>query len=460
MIALAATTLSGCGIYTKYQSETEVDESLYGDDIEQLAYEADAESGASSTSLGSLEWRELFTDARLQSLIEEGLENNRTLQSALLQVEQAQASLKAARLSYLPSLTLSGEGSIASLPSSSASFNTYTAPLLSASWQVDIFGKLTNEKLRTKMLAEQQEYVAQATRAQLVSSIATLYYTLSMLDEQIEIAQRTELSWMESLRTARMMKDAGMMDEAGVSQIEASALSVQSALIDLRTSRNESENALTLLLGSTPRAIETSPLKGVTLPASVGVGLPLEMLSSRPDVMSAESALAASFYSENVARTAFYPSLTISASGGFTNSLGSVITNPGEFIVTAVGQLVQPIFNRGLNRAQLEIAKSQFEQSRLSFEQQLLTAGVEVNDALTAMAATKDKSPLLQSQVLSLERAAHSTQLLMTHGSTTYLEVLTAQQTLYNAELSEASNRFDQISALIALYNALGGGRF
>ncbi len=442
-------TLSSCGLYSKYDKTTQVDENLYG----SVGYGANDDS----STLGNMSWRELFTDSKLQSLIEQGLENNTNLQSALLSVEAAKASLTASRLAYLPSLALSGEGTTSGLISGTST--EYFTAVAAVSWEIDIFGKLTNQKLRSKMLFEQQLYVVQAVRSQVVSSIATLYYTLSMLDEQIAIARATELSWAESIEAAKVMKEAGFMNEAGLAQLEASYLSVKSAVLDLEVARKKSENALCGLLAITPQSITTTPLSDVAIPESISVGVPLQMLSSRPDVMAAESALAASFYSRNVARSSFYPSLNLTGAAGWTNYLGSVIVDPAEAIYSIVGELIQPIFTRGLNRAQLIAAKSQFEQSRLAFEQSLIDSGIEVNDAFITLNNTKAKSTLYASQVERLEVAASSTQLMMEHGTTTYLEVLTSQQTLYNSQLQLVSNRFDQMQSLITLYTALGGGR-
>ncbi len=442
-------TLSSCGLYSKYDKTTQVDENLYGSDI---VYSSD-----DSSTLGNMSWRELFTDAKLQSLIEQGLENNTNIQSALLRVESAKASLAASRLAYLPSLALSGEGTVAGLVSGTSS-ETFTA-VAAASWELDFFGKLTNQKLQSKMLYEQQIYLTQAIRSQVVTNIATLYYTIAMFDEQIAIAKATERSWAESIAAANVMKEAGMMNEAGLAQMDASYISVQSAVIDLETARKQSENALCSLLAIAPQSITTSSLSDVVIPESIYVGVPMLMLSSRPDVMAAESALAASFYSRNVARSSFYPSITLTGAGGWANALGSVILSPAEAIYSVVGDIVQPIFTRGLNRAQLVAAKSQLEQSRLAFEQTLLDSGIEVNNAFTTLKSTQAKSTLYAKQVERLEVAATSTALMMEHGSTTYLEVLTAQQTLYNSQLQVVSNRFDQMQSLISLYSALGGGR-
>ncbi len=229
-------TLSSCGLYSKYEQVTEVDDNLYGNAVQPSEI-------ADSLALGNLSWREVFTDNKLQGLIEQGLDNNTNLQTALLNVESAKASFTASRLAYLPSLALSAEGSSAGLMSGESTAESYTVAG-AVSWEIDIFGKLTNQKLQSKMLLEQQLYVVQAIRSQVVSNIATLYYTLAMLDEQITIATATEVSWAESVQSARVMMDAGMMNEAGVAQMEASYLSVKGAVVDLEVARKKTENAL------------------------------------------------------------------------------------------------------------------------------------------------------------------------------------------------------------------------
>ncbi len=444
-------TLSSCGLYSKYDKATEVDANLYG-----------AVTGATivddSLSLGNLTWREVFTDTELLGLIEMGLENNSDLQKALLNVESAKASLTAARLAYLPSVALTAEGSSAGLISGTTA-ESYTVAG-AVSWEIDIFGKLTNQKLQSKSIFEQQVYIAQGVRSQVVATIAQLYYSLAMLDEQIAISTATEKSWAESVETAKALKSAGMMNEAGVAQLEASYLSVKNSVITLKSAREQNQNALCGLLMMTPQPISTLPLEDVSLAGEISLGVPMMMLSARPDVMAAESALAASFYSRNVARSSFYPSITLTGAAGWANALGTIVLDPAEAIFSVVGDLVQPIFTRGLNRAQLVAAKAQLEQSRLTFEQTLLNSGIEVNDALITLMSSIEMSSNYSSQVERLSVAAESTALMMKHGSTTYLEVLTAQQTLYNAELQQVSNRFDQLQGLITLYSSLGGGRF
>lgn len=280
-----------------------------------------------------------------------------------------------------------------------------------------------------------------------------------MLDEQYRISEETAVNWRESVRAMRAMMAAGMTNEASVSQSEANCRQVEASLLDLKQQIKEVENSLSILLGEVPGGIERGHLAGQDFPEDLTVGVPLQLLSRRPDVKSAELSLASAFYSTNAARSAFYPSITLSGTAGWTNSAGNMIINPGKLLLSAVGALTQPLFNKGLNIAQLKIAKAQQEEAKLAFQQALLNAGSEVNNALTQVQTARGKTELRTGQIISLENAVRSTQLLMQHGTSTYLEVLTAQQSLLSAQLTQVADRFDEIQGIINLYQALGGGR-
>ena len=303
-----------------------------------------------------------------------------------------------AKLSYLPSFMLTPQGGVSSFDNSKGSW-TYSG-IASASWEVDIFGKLTNAKRRSKALYLQSLEYEQAVSTSLIANVANLYYTLLMLDEQYRISEETAASWRESVRTMRAMMAAGMTNEASVSQSEANCRQVEASLLDLRQQVKEVENSLSILLGDVPGTIERGRLAGQEFPQELAVGVPLQLLSRRPDVKSAELSLASAFYSTNAARSAFYPSITLSGTAGWTNSAGSMI---------------------------VQVARR--------------------------------KTELRARQITSLETTVRSTRLLMQHGTSTYLEVLTAQQGLLSAQLTQVADRFDEIQGIINLYQALGGGR-
>lgn len=451
-LSVSCLLLSSCGIYTTYERPSDINtDGLYGQDLNEEAVAVD------TASIASLSWRELFTDSHLQMLIEHALQSNTDLLSAQQRIKEAEATLSSAKLAYLPSFMLTPQGGVSSFDKSKGSW-TYTG-IASVSWEIDIFGKLTNAKRRSKALYLQSLEYEQAVSTSLIANVANLYYTLLMLDEQYRISEETAVNWRESVRAMRAMMAAGMTNEASVSQSEANCRQVEASLLDLKQQIKEVENSLSILLGKVPGGIERGHLAGQDFPEELTVGVPLQLLSRRPDVKSAELSLASAFYSTNAARSAFYPSITLSGTAGWTNSAGNMIINPGKLLLSAVGALTQPLFNKGLNIAQLKIAKAQQEEAKLAFQQALLNAGSEVNNALTQVQTARGKTELRTGQITSLENAVRSTQLLMQHGTSTYLEVLTAQQSLLSAQLTQVADRFDEIQGIINLYQALGGGR-
>lgn len=447
-LAVAALVLSSCGIYTKYKPVADVPEQLFGTEVA---------AGDTLSNIGTLGWQEIFTDPQLQELIAQGLKNNTDLQSAHWRVEEARASLSAARLAYLPSFALSPQGTVSSFDKGKAA-QVYSLPV-TAAWEIDIFGRLTNAKRRAKAVYAQSQEYESAVKTQLIANMANAYYTLLMLDAQLEIAKDTEVKWKESVRVMKALKDAGQGNEAGLAQTEATYYSICTTVYDLTEQINQVKNSLCLMLGDTPQDIQRGKLEGQSIPQDLSVGVPLQILANRPDVKSAELGLAQAFYTTNEARSAFYPSITLSGSAGWTNDAGGLILNPGKLLASAVGSLTQPLFNGGTNIARLKIAKAQQEEAKLAFTQALLNAGAEVNNALKQSQTARDKAEFYGKQIESLHTAVKSTQLLMQHGSSTYLEVLTAQQTLLTAQLTQIGNRFNEIQGVVNLYQALGGGR-
>lgn len=448
ILAAACSVLSSCGVYTNYKPAASVPDQLYG---------AEVTTDSLNASLGVMPWQELFTDPHLQALIEQGLQNNTDYLSAQLRVKQAEATLLAAKLAYLPSLALAPQGVASSFDGSKAT-QTYSLPA-TASWQLDLFGSIRNAKRQSQALLAQSKDYQQAVRTQLIAGIANTYYTLLMLDEQLAISRQSEAAWKETVQSTRALMNAGRSNEAAVSQMEAAYYQVKNSVLDLEEQINQVKNSLSTLLAETPRDYQRGTLQEQQFPTDFSVGVPVQLLSGRPDVRSAERALEAAFYTTNAARSAFYPSITLSGSAGWTNSAGSMIVNPGKVLATAVASLTQPLFAQGKLTAQLKIAKAQQEQASLSFQQALLNAGAEVNDALSAYQTSHAKSDLLSKQVEAQQKALRSTSLLMEHGNTTYLEVLTARQSLLSAQLSQTANRFSEIQSLITLYQALGGGQ-
>ncbi|MBE6227669.1 MAG: TolC family protein [Bacteroidales bacterium] len=438
-IAIAALALSSCGLYKQYErEEMHFVDSLY----RRMNVPQD------SISTGSIAWDRIFTDPILHEWIQDGLAYNTDLNVARLKVKEAEAALLAARWALLPGADFSAQGGLPGQFSAS----------IGASWQTDIFGGLRNAKRRAQAALEQSEAYRQAVQTQLVATIANSYYTLLMLDEQLSISTRTKNTWEESIRTLEALKRAGKTNEAAVLQAKANKLSVEASILTLEKEILAVENSFCALLGIVPMPVERSSMAMQELPATLSAGVPLDLLSRRPDVRHAELALAQTFYSVNSARASFYPNITLSGAIGWTTGNGNIALDPGSLIANFIAGLTQPIFGRGVNKARLQAAQAQHEQAAYLFRQSLLDAGVEVNNALTMWQTAKKRVELDKKQVLNLQAAVWNTQLLMKHGNADYLEVLTAQKNLLQAELTEASDRFDEVQSVINLYQALGGG--
>ena len=451
----ATALLSSCHIYKSYDRPEDITTSgLYRDPI------AENDTLVSdTTNFGNLPWREVFTDPQLQSLIEAGLKQNTDLLTAAQNVKAAEASLLSARLAYAPSLGLSPQGTISSFDKNAAT-KTYSLPV-TASWQVDLFGQLLNSKRNAQVTLKQTKAYRQAVQTQVISNIANMYYTLMMLDRQLEITKSTAEILKKNAETMEAMKDAAMynINSTGVEQSKAAYAQVLASIPDIEQSIRETENALSTFLGEAPHAIKRGTLEAQVLPTELSAGVPIQLLSNRPDVKAAEMALASCYYNTNSARAAFYPQITLSGSAGWTNSAGSAIINPGKLLASAIGSLTQPLFYRGANIARLKQAKAQEEQSKIQFQTTLLKAGNEVSNALYQYQMTSEKAISREIQVNSARKAAEDTKELFNLGTSTYLEVLSAEQSYLSAQTSEVSDTFDRMQAVISLYQALGGGR-
>ncbi|MBQ8051238.1 MAG: TolC family protein [Bacteroidaceae bacterium] len=459
VISTLALTLSSCGLYKNYERPTEIStDGIYGD----------AQSG-DSLGLGDLAWREVFTDPQLQQLIERALAQNTSMRQADLRIQEAQNNLRAAKLAFFPSLAFAPSGTISGIwdPSNRAEYKgvmgngatkTYSIPV-AANWQVDCFGQLRNAKKGSEVAVENMQTVKQAIQTALVANIANLYYTLAMLDEELAIATQTSENWRQNLEVTQRLMQAGQSNKAAVASTEAQYWSIQTSVVDLQYSIRQIENTLSALIGETPQHISRGALDTFQTPSLCTTGFPVSLLARRPDVRQAELALASAFYQKNQARASFYPALNISATGQYTNSLGSMVVNPGGIIAALVGTLTQPLFAQGKIRAAYKNTLAEMEVATLGFQQTLLDAGSEVNTAMASIHAAKAKQELVVNQVNSLQDAVDATQALMKHSNqVTYLNVLTAQSGLLGAQLAEVSNRFAIISATIDLYQALGGG--
>ena len=452
ILAIGCCLLSSCGIYSKYEAKTETDvnPALYGD----------AALGDSATYLGNVEWRELFTDPQLQALIDTCLTNNVDMQTAQLHVDEANAGLTAAKLSYLPSIAFAPNGAISKFGIYPSNGKVYQIPF-QASWQIDAFGLLRNKHQSTKATRDMLMDVEQATKTGLIGGVANVYYTLAMLDEQIRIAKETEVTWKESVTSMKALMNAGMSNLAAVSQMEAAWYSVQSQVLELEKSRNQVCNSLSLLLNAPAGTYSDihPTLDSFSSPDIVNIGVPCQLLYNRPDVRAAENELRAACYTYKASISSFFPQITINALFGWTNTDGSNIINPAFTVAQLVGSIVQPLFANGGLRAQKIAAQDELKIAELNFEHKLLEAGNEVNNYLDACMKARQQIDIYQQQVDALATAYKATRLTMEYGNTTYLEVLTAQQSLLGAQLGQVANKFTEIQSVIDLYTALGGGR-
>jgi multidrug efflux system outer membrane protein len=436
-------TLSGCGLYKDYTRPEDVKTfGIYGDTV------------VSTADSMMLSWKEIFPDTCLQHLILAGLNNNTDLRVAKLQAEEAEESLKAAKWAFVPSLSLNPQGMTSASEGNGATY-TYEIPV-SASWQLDVFGSLRNATHRKQAQLESAQAYKKAVQTQLVADIATYYYRLVLLDKQLRVYQETENSWRQNIEVTKRLMEAGEYSDAAVTQSEANYYSICASVIDVEQQIHLTENNLSVLLGDTMAHIVRDTSVVLSLSSTIQKGIPMYLLAARPDVRQAECNLAASFYAVNEARASFYPSITLTGSTGWSNNVGEMIVNPAVWIGSAVGSLVQPLFQQRKLRTQLNIAEKQQEEAKQKFQQTLLTAGIEVNSALTKLKSYQKKSAFYNRQVEALGRTVKSTTLLMSHGTKTYLEVLSAQQSLLSAQLTQLNNSYSEMIAIVNLYQTLG----
>lgn len=450
-IVAAALSLGSCNIYKKYELPT--------DNSYVKSYEESLTAAADSASLPFLQWEEVFTDPVLQGYIRTALANNKDLDNAVKNIDIARAQLKGAKLSYFPAVALNPNGGAAKYGDGKMDTWTYTIPM-SISWEIDLFGKILNRKRAAQVTVEQMEDYRQAVRSQIICGVANCYYGLMLLNQQLDLTERTSKIWKDQVESMKLMKEAGMVNEAAVVQSAANYWNIMGSIPDIKNSIHELNNTMSLLLHAYPQEWSVTNSMDFNLPVSIENGVPMTYLAARPDVRASERNLAAAYYATNSARAAFYPSLVISSNGGFTNMLGSIVTNPGKWFIQLAGSLTAPLFSRGQNIANLEVAKARQNIAMNDFETAVLSASADVSDALASYRFNKEKRECLMQQIDNLEKSVEYTQELLTlDRSTTYLEVLTAQSSLLNAQMSSLQCWHNKVVALISLYQATGGGR-
>ena len=452
-MGLAAVAFTGCkSLYSRYERPDINTRGLVRDAVSAT----DTLAVADTSSFGDMPWRTVFTDSQLQALIERGLVNNTDLLNAALNVKMAEAQLKAARLAFVPSFTFSPQGTISSWDGNKA-MKTYQLPV-AASWSIDLFGNLLSQKRSSQMALLGTRDYQLVVKTNVISSIANMYYTLLMLDRQLAIVTDMENLTKDTWELMKVQKDLGRVRSTGVQSAEANYHSAQTQRVDLQRQIRETENSLSLLLAQPVQTIARGKLEDQSLPTNLSIGIGLRMLNNRPDIHYAEMSLAQCFYNVETARSKFYPNLTISGSGTFTNSSGIGIVNPGKWLLSAVGSLVQPIFQHGQIVAGLKVAKAQYEQAYNKWKNAILSAGSEVSNALVVYNSAEEKSRLEAKRIATLKQNVEDTKQLLNQSNSTYLEVITAQQNLLNAELSKVTDDFNKMQAVVNLYQALGGG--
>ncbi len=450
VISLVALLLGGCdtikGLHGQYQSQATVPTDVYGEGID---------SSGDSTSLAALSWRQFFTDPLLQQLIDTALVRNTDINSARIAVQQSQASLAAAKQAFFPSVVFSPSGSISTY-GSSAAVKTYNLPL-QVNWDIDAFGSIKSNKRKSQALLMQATIAEQAVKANIISAVAQQYSTLLMLDQQLEILLATDSLWNISLETQKILWENGKSYSTAVNQMESSYLNVKTSIVDTRRNIRQTENAICRLLAITPQHIQRSHLGTYSLPRYLSTGVPALLLQNRPDIKLADLAMEEAFYNTQMARAAFFPSISLQGLAGWTNSAGSAVVNPGKILLNAVASLTQPIYAQGKLKANLKINQLTQEDLMNQYVQTVIDAGSEVNEALADCQAAVEKQDYYHRQIEVLKKAYIGTHELMDNGKASYLEVLTAQESLLNAQLNEAVNMYNGAIGIIALYIALGG---
>ncbi|MFV8837133.1 efflux transporter outer membrane subunit [Salinimicrobium soli] len=416
-----------------------------------------------SLSMAEISWREMFTDRFLTEHIETALDNNIDIRVALQQIEASQAYLRQAKAAYLPSLTGNVSAAHFELPANSGTnFPVSSVQQFEISadlaWEADIWGKIRSSEKAQQARYLQSVAAHKAVKTELIANVASLYYQLLALDEQRQITLRTIINRQSSLETIKALKQAGNVTEVGVKQTEAQLYRAQAVMIDLKNEIRLLENAFSILLGEAPHAINRTELKAQNINAPLKTGVPLQLLRNRPDVLAAEYNLINAFQLTNVARSKFYPSLRVNASAGFQSLELKNLLDPDAFLASIIGSLSQPILNRRQIKTEYEVSQAEQEIAFLQFRKAILTASREVSDALYNYEAAVEKMQVKTNEFEAYDLATSYSEELLNNGFANYLEVLTARENALNAQLELVWIRYNELNAMVNLYEALGGG--
>ena len=453
LVGVVLLSLQSCFVAKDYEQPEVIEEANYRtDEIDQ-----------DSLNMANVSWKEMFTDPILQDYISKGLENNIDIRVAMQQINAAEAYVKQGKAGYLPTLGANATFTHQELSQNSqfgSLFSSLDQYQLSAdlSWEADIWGKIRSRKRAFDARYLQSIAAHQAVKTRLISDIASTYYQLLTLDEQIAITERTVETRANSLETTKALKEAGTLTEVGVQQTEAQLYTAKAILIDLRNEARLLENTLSILLGEAPMLIERSDLDEQKITTDLNIGVPVQLLRNRPDVIAAEYNLVNAFELTNVAKSNFYPSLTLSATGGLQALDKGDLFDPNSLFATVIGGLAQPILNGRAIRTEYEVSRAEQEQARLEFRRAILTASKEVSDAMYSYEAASEKIDVKQKELKAYDLATEYSEELLNNGLANYLEVLTARQNALNSSLDLANAKYNQLKSIVDLYAALGGG--
>lgn len=446
--------MHSCFVAKKYERPEVETDNLYR--TEEVAKD--------SSSLAGVSWETLFSDPILQNHIRTGLQNNYDIRIAIQSIAAAEANMKQGKAGYFPTFNVGADWTHQELAKNSQFGSFFNGSIDqyqfagSLSWEADIWGKIRSNKRAANAVYLQSVAANQAVKTQLLASIASTYYQLLAFDAQLKVAEVSLVNRESSVETIKALKEAGNVNEVAVKQTEAQKYGTEVIIADLKTNITVLENTMSILLGQAPTKIQRSTLEDQKINVDVNLGIPAELLSKRPDVIAAEYNLISNFELTNVARSSFYPSFTVNATGGFQALKLKDWFNSNSLFANIVTGLTQPIFNKRQIKTQYEIAKANQETAYLQFEQSLLNAGKEVSDALAQYQNETYKITVREKQVDALRKAASYSDELLTYGLATYLEVLTAKDAALNTELDLINNKFQQFNSVITLYKALGGG--
>lgn len=455
LLAITALLLQSCFVAKEYKRPELKTADLYRNEV----------VSTDTASLANVSWDKIFTDPLLQGYIKKGLENNLDIKIAMQNLAAAEATMKQGKEGYFPTLSAGADWTHQELSRNSQmgsivknrSTNQYqlTGTL---SWEADIWGKIRSNKRAANASFLQTSAANQAIKTQLIASIATTYYQLMSIDAQIKVAEATLINRDKSIATILQLKKAGNVTEVGVKQTEAQKYATQLIIADLKNNALLLENTLSILLGEAPKKIKRSTFESQKIQPQITLGVPANLLRNRPDVIASEYNLISNFEMTNVAKSGFYPSFKITATGGLQSIDLKEWFSANSVFANIVSGLTHPIFNQRQIKTKYEIAKANQEKAYIQFEQSLLTAGKEVSDALAQYNNETYKITVREKQVDALKKAASYSDELLTYGLANYLEVLTSKNDALNAELNLVDNKFQQYKAIIQLYKALGGG--